>query len=114
MGVVCAISALEQMLQERINSDMPSPVDGCLRPTQGLVFAGPVPILSHMALLSSLQTWSFTASSLQPKRGHHFSCPLQQQSLGHKLHPILNSSLMLGRCLCYLVIRFALNSFAWF
>jgi len=66
-----AISALEQMLQERINSDMPSPVDGCLRPTQGLVFAGPVPILSHMALLSSLQTWSFTPRRCS--RGHHFS-----------------------------------------
>ena len=63
-----AISALEQMLQH-IDSDMPSHVDGCLRPTQGVVFAGPVPILTHLALLSSLQTWSFTASSLEPKAG---------------------------------------------
>ena len=69
-----AISALEQMLQ-RIDSDMPSPVDGCLRPMRGLVFAGPVPILSHTALLSSLQTWSFTASSLEPKAGTPFQLP---------------------------------------
>jgi len=63
MGVVCSDLRSRTDAAERINSDMPSPVDGCLRPTQGLVFAGPVPILSHMALLSSLQTWA-----LQPRR----------------------------------------------
>jgi len=91
---------------------MPSPVDGCLRPTQGLVFAGPVPILSHMALLklTDLELYSLVVAA---KAGTPFQL-LQQQSLGHKLHPILNSSLLGRYCLCYLVIRFALNSFAWF
>jgi len=85
------ISALEQMLQERINSDMPSPVDGCLRPTQGLVFGSCTNFEPHGATLklTDLELYSLVVAA---KAGTPFQLPLQQQSLGHKLHPILNSS----------------------
>jgi signal transduction histidine kinase len=40
-----------------------------------VIFAGPVPILSNMALISSLQTWIFTPKSSQQKVGTPFQLP---------------------------------------
>ncbi len=71
-----AIAALEQLLLESIDSDKPSTAtDGQLCAAQGLVFAGPVPVLSHKALLSSLPTWLFTAESLKSRAGAPFQLP---------------------------------------
>ena len=56
-----AIAAVEQLLLESIGS---TPSDS------GLVLAGPVPVLSHPLLLSSLSTWIFTTEwlKLNPKK----------------------------------------------
>jgi len=69
-----AIAALEQMLLH-IDSDKPlKAVDGHLPSAQGLMFAGPVPVLSHKAR-SSLPTWTFTAESLKSRAGAQFQLP---------------------------------------
>lgn len=70
-----AIAALEQLLLQTIDSDTVCSADNHLPPTQGLVFAGPVPVLSHTALLSSLSTWIFTAESLKRASGTLFQLP---------------------------------------
>jgi signal transduction histidine kinase len=58
-----AIAALEQLLIQSVsNSD--SNVMGRPLLVQGLVFVGPVPVLTHVRLLSSLSTWTFTGESL--------------------------------------------------
>ncbi len=58
-----AIAATEQLLLQSINSEVLA-VDGQLTPVPGLVFAGPVPVLSHEVLVSHLPTWIFTAELL--------------------------------------------------
>ena len=71
-----AIAALEQLLLQTIDLDtLSSAREDCLSYPQGLVFAGPVPILSHKKLLSSLQTLSFTAKPLELKAGTPFQLP---------------------------------------
>ena len=69
-----AIAALEQLLLQTIDSDTSTSADGQPQP-QGLVFAGPVPIFSHTELLSNLQTWIFTTSSLESTLGTAFQLP---------------------------------------
>lgn len=70
-----AIAALEQLLVQSIDSGTACSADNHLPATQGLVFAGPVPVLSHTALLSSLSTWIFTAESLKRASGTLFQLP---------------------------------------
>lgn len=54
-----AISALEQLLLQSIDSEDLA-ADDFLSSVQGLVLTGPVPVLSHIELLSCLPTWIFT------------------------------------------------------
>ena len=68
-----AIAALEQMLLQSIDSDKPSEAVNADSPLQGLIFAGPVPVLSHKAR-SSLQNLIFTAD-LKSGSGAQFQLP---------------------------------------
>jgi len=68
-----AIAALEQLLLERIDSDKPSKAAD-VPPAQGLVFAGPVPVLSHN-MLSSFPTWILRLESLHSRAGAPFQLP---------------------------------------
>lgn len=70
-----AVAALEQLLLQSIDSDTSSSADGQPQPACGLMFAGPVPIFSHTELRSNLQTWIFTASSLESIQGTPFQLP---------------------------------------
>lgn len=70
-----AIAALEQLLIQSIDSENLVLPDKPPLPAQGLVFAGPVPVLSHTALLSSLSTWLFTAESSKWGAGKLFQLP---------------------------------------
>jgi len=69
-----AIAAMEQLLLQSIESEKLSVADSSL-PEQGLLLAGPVPVLSHKALLSSLQTGIFTAEWLKLEAGRPFQLP---------------------------------------
>lgn len=69
-----AVAALEQLLLQSIDADTLA-ADSHLSSAQGLVFAGPVPVLNHMALPPSILTWSFTTEPLQPKAGIPFQLP---------------------------------------
>lgn len=69
-----AVAALEQLLLQSIDSNALA-ADSHLSSAQGLVFAGPIPVLRHMALPPSLPTWSFTTESLQPTVGMPFQLP---------------------------------------
>lgn len=73
-----AIAAMEQLLLQSIESEKLSVADSSL-PEQGLLLAGPVPVLSHKALLSSLQTGIFTAEWLKLEAGRPFQLPQQQR-----------------------------------
>lgn len=79
-----AIAAIEQLLLHSIDSEVLA-VDGHLPPIQGLVFAGPVPVLSHKTLVSNLSTWIFTVESLQHKAGTLFQLPPATMSKGHSV-----------------------------
>lgn len=68
-----AIAALEQLLLQTFKSEALF-TDQRLA-LQGLVLAGPVPVLSSRELLSCLQTWIFTGESSRPKRGVPFQLP---------------------------------------
>lgn len=67
-----AIAALEQLLLQSTEPNTPSAAG--MLPVQGLVFAGPVPVLSHQALLS-MPTWIFQAESLNSRAGARFQLP---------------------------------------
>lgn len=69
-----AIAAMEQLLLQSIESEKLSVTDSSL-PEQGLLLAGPVPVLSHKALLSSLQTGIFTAEWLKLEDARPFQLP---------------------------------------
>lgn len=56
------IAATEQLLRQSLNSQSSKAAK------QGLVFAGPAPVLSDLSLLAHLQTWVFTAESLTAAR----------------------------------------------
>lgn len=63
-----AVRAVEHLLLQTTNLDThASTIDSHLPNCQGLVLAGPAPVLSHTALLSSLPSWIFTLESLQPR-----------------------------------------------
>jgi len=69
-----AIAAMEQLLLQSIESEKLSVADSSL-PGQGLLLACPVPVLSHKALLSSLQTGIFTAEWLKLEAARPFQLP---------------------------------------
>ena len=64
-----AIAALENLLLQSIDSTSSSVADNGLPRTQGLVFTGPVPVLSHKALVLSLSTWILRAELLNSSLG---------------------------------------------
>jgi hypothetical protein len=64
-----ASAALENLLLQSIDSTSFSVADNGLPPVQGLVFTGPVPVLSHKALVLSLSTWILRAESLNSGAG---------------------------------------------
>lgn len=68
-----AITALEQLLLQSFKSEASSKDEGLT--SQGLVLAGPVPVLSNRELLSCLPTWIFTGESSRPKLGVPFQLP---------------------------------------
>ena len=71
-----AIAALEQLLVQNIDR-LVTPAVGpdCAPLAPGLVFVGPVPVLSHPRLLSTLPTWTFTVESLNTLNGTPFQLP---------------------------------------
>nr|WP_250125858.1 HAMP domain-containing sensor histidine kinase [Chroococcidiopsis sp. CCMEE 29] len=69
-----AIAAMEQLLLQSIELEKLSVTDSSL-PEQGLLLAGPVPVLSHKVLLSSLQTGIFTAEWLKLEASRPFQLP---------------------------------------
>jgi hypothetical protein len=68
-----AIAATEQLLLQSIDAEVLT-VNGSLPPAQGLVVAGPVPVLSNQTLISNLPTWLFTVESSH-KAGIPFHLP---------------------------------------
>ncbi len=65
-----ALAALEYLLLQSVDLNTPSSVaDSYLPPVQGLVFTGPVPVLSHKAVLSSLSTWILRVELLNSSAG---------------------------------------------
>ena len=79
-----AIAATEQLLLQSINSEVLA-VNGHLTPVSGLVFTGPVPVLSHETLVSNLPTWIFTAESLHKPRIPFQLPPATSMSSAHSL-----------------------------
>jgi len=69
-----AIAAMEQLLLESINFTPLSVVDGSRR-LQGLVLAGPVPVVSQKPLLANLHTGIFTTEWLKLRAGKPFQLP---------------------------------------
>lgn len=64
-----AIVSLTTLLQQKIQADSPgSESTGPFASStpKGLVFSGPLPLLSHLELITNLSTWALTASSLNP------------------------------------------------
>lgn len=83
-----AIAALEQLLLQSTNSDTSAAAHGHLLPIQGVVFAGPVPVLSHRLLLLSLPTWIFTLESpLQLPPATAISSSAQKSVLAAEVTP---------------------------
>lgn len=61
-----AIAAIEQLLLQSIDLEIPSATEGLLSHNpQGLVFTGPLPVLSHKLLLAHLQNWVFSAETFK-------------------------------------------------
>ena len=69
-----AIASVEQLLLETIVATEGSVADG-FNNSLGLVLAGSVPVLSQPALLSSLQTWTFTPEWLKLNAKKPFQLP---------------------------------------
>ncbi len=69
-----AIAAMEQLLLESISSTPLSLVDGS-HSMQGLVLAGPVPVVSQKSLLANLHTGIFTTEWLKLRAGKPFQLP---------------------------------------
>jgi len=79
--VVWSDRSHRQLLLQSIDSEVLA-VDGHLTPVPGLVFAGPVPVLSHETLVSNLPTWIFTAGRYTNQR-IPFQLPPQHQFRQH-------------------------------
>lgn len=78
-----AIAATEQLLLQSINPEVLA--DSHLTPVPGLIFTGPVPVLSHETLVSNLPTWIFTAESLHKPRMPFQLPPATAMSSAHSV-----------------------------
>lgn len=91
-----AIAALSQLLQQVVqfpvgaNTSLDRDVNRCQ--PQGLILAGPAPVLSDIALISGLQSWVFTA---KPWNSLNFQLPPAQEIAGAEISQILTQSVPL-------------------
>nr|WP_235927062.1 HAMP domain-containing sensor histidine kinase [Gloeocapsopsis dulcis] len=61
-----AIAALENLLQQMLDLK-PTVDENCQLSTQGVILAGPVPVISNPQLANNLPSWTFTADFWQPQ-----------------------------------------------
>lgn len=71
-----AIAALEVLLRSAVSSDAESEAET----PQGLILAGPVPVLTDSALISRFQTWTFSTHLANPCAWMPFQLPPAQES----------------------------------
>jgi hypothetical protein len=100
-----AIAALSLLLQNLVATAEASDAEPT---TQGFVLSGPLPVISHPALVCNFSTWSLTANPLMLQPGCRYNCfrqvikrlslPSQKQRLPYR---------------CYQVIHWQPSNFAW-